>query len=40
MTTNNSHALDRGIALLFHTAHYRPIASDVIRSVRHHVAWE
>jgi hypothetical protein len=30
MSANNAHALDGGIALLFHTAHRWPAASDVI----------
>jgi hypothetical protein len=29
--TNNSHALDGGIALQFHIAHHLSAASDVIR---------
>ena len=29
---NNAHALDGGIALLFHISHHWPAASDVIRS--------
>jgi hypothetical protein len=28
---NQLHALDGGIALLFHISHHRPAASDVIR---------